>query len=185
MIVNTYHHLLNNISPNKFNSLGLFLEMTTISKELPFKPMYEMAIHTGVTFVTENNNELAILYLIGTGEWVTQFHVDGVSVPAMNGLILSRDKKGDFSLITSSYISEIVTYGDFEIFETLQCQNLEDVPYCNAIKSFALKDKDGNIRMVSNIPLLSENGEVLKLYPLRLQYSEPTNYCGGYFDRRA
>ena len=165
--------------------IGILLDMANYAKDLPNTDKHRIAFHSGVTFFTQNHKEMALLYLPVSRQVVVQLHERGLSVPAMNGLILQRDLHEYYNVVQHSFIREIVVNNAKEDYTKTTIINSDEIPWTRCISSFGIKDDNDEIRLINHISVVNRMGTEVNRYALRKQYSKFINYNGVSFKQRA
>ena len=137
--------------------------------ELKMEEPNKYAIHTGVTFFTKRMVEMAILYVPLCNQLVKQLHQSGLSVPALNGLVVSRSNRKYYDTVENRYVHSIHLCGFNESLHRHDIYNSHEIPWLNEIDSFEVKNKDGLVTPFSRLEVVHDDGTVVKSYPLRKQ----------------
>ena len=180
-----FHNFLRLVYSGDLELIDSILQIANYALDLSRTEKHRFAIHSGVTIFTQNRKEMALLYLPETGTVAVQLHERGMTVPAMNGLILQRDIRGYYSVMKKPYINEIVVEGNKETYKKVHCYNRDEIPFRQKITCFGLKDEHGDIRLISHIPILTKQGTEITRYPLRKQYGKSRQYNGAFFKQVA
>ncbi|MDD3011266.1 MAG: hypothetical protein PHU97_08105 [Bacteroidales bacterium] len=180
-----FNEFLRFVYSNDIELVDSILQTANYSRDLSRSEKHQYAIHSGVTIFTQNRKEMALLYLPETGKVAVQLHERGMTVPAMNGVILQRNIRGYYSEMRKPYINRIVVDGNKEICNKIQCHNLKEIPFKRTITGFGLKDEKGEITLISHIPIVTSKGTEITRYPLRKQYGKSRQYNGVSFKKIA